>query len=142
MKLTPGRALITRLASIPALILNAADKPSPKVLSLAREAALQAIPLIKESTWDTVLYNRLCRQIEATLRPDTYQPLDEGMEVDYESSKLGPESEGGRDGAWSVEAHNAAKAEENRLLVELNGYLSNLIKESIRVRPSLATITL
>lgn len=127
--LTAGRALITRLAAIPTLVLGA-EKPSAKALALARAAALQAIPVLKAETWDTALYARLCRQIEATL---TGAPFDDGMEIDESEGRAGPEAEGGRDKAWIADASARAKQEHQRLQVELNGYLSNLIKESIRV---------
>lgn len=130
MKLTPGRALITRLAAIPTLVLASETKPSQKAFALARAAALQAIAVLKAETWDTALYARLCRQIEATLTGASY---DESMEVDETEGRPGPEAEGGRDMAWIAEASAAAKQEHQRLQVELNGYLSNLIKESIRV---------
>lgn len=113
-------------------MLGAEVRPSAKALAFARAAALQAIPVLKAETWDVALYGRLCRQIDATLTGGAY---DDGMEVDDEHVRSGPEAEGGRDTAWVMQATAAAKAEHQRLSVELNGYLSNLIKESIRVSP-------
>lgn len=45
----------------------------------------------------------------------------------------GDESDGVPDWDWVYEARENEKKENGRLMVELTGYMSNLIKESIRV---------
>ncbi|BEI80381.1 hypothetical protein CcaverHIS002_0109100 [Cutaneotrichosporon cavernicola] len=127
-----GRALITRLSHIPKLVLSQA-KASPNARKLARVAALRAIPLIKEQTWDHNLYLRLVSQIDQTLNPGKTRATDDAMDVDAAYSKKGSEAEGTPDSLWVQVARDKEEAENNRLNVELNGYIANLIKESIRL---------
>lgn len=128
----PGRALITRLSHIPSLILSQPD-PSSHALTIARAAALRAIPLVKEQTWDHTLYLRLVSQVDQTLNPGKIRATDEAMDVDAGYGKKGAEAEGTPDMTWVQESRDKEEAETNRLSVELNGYIANLIKESIRV---------
>lgn len=130
--LTAGRALITRLCHIPNVILSQPN-PSPHALKLARAAALRAIPLVKDSTWDQATYLKLVSQVDHTLHPEKIPGTDDAMDVDAGYGKKGTEAEGRPDAVWVEETRAKEEAENNRLSVELNGYLSNLIKESIRV---------
>lgn len=117
-------------------MILASNEPSPRVLELARAAALRALPIVKAETLDHNLYLRLVSQIDATLNGGTQKAEDTGdepMDIDMVYARRGSESEGRPDASWVEEARTKAEAETNRLAVELNGYLSNLIKESIRV---------
>ncbi|KLT39155.1 PCI-domain-containing protein [Cutaneotrichosporon oleaginosum] len=127
-----GRALITRLTHIPDLILSQPD-PSPNALKLARVAALRAIPLIKEQTWDHALYLGVVSQIARTLNLSKPTTSDEAMDIDTSYGKKDAEAEGTPDMNWVQEVRDKEEAENNRLSVELNGYAANLIKESIRL---------
>jgi COP9 signalosome complex subunit 1 len=126
--LTAGRALITRLLFIADLILNESTNASPKAISIARAAASQAIPLLKE-TWDTENYYRAVSFVAKCI---SRAPGAEPMDVD--SASACAEAQNGKpDQSWAAQTGRNAKAETSRLNVELNGYMSNLIKESIRV---------
>ncbi|KAL1409446.1 hypothetical protein Q8F55_003429 [Vanrija albida] len=133
-----GRALITRYLAIPNLVFTATN-PSPRALELARTAALRAIVLLKAETWDSESYLRAVRQVDATLHPDRAETIDAGpstdepMDIDSAHGKKGGESDGRPDGAWVEKVREAADADKAKLEVELSGYLSNLIKESIRL---------
>lgn len=136
-----GRALITRLCHITNLILSHPN-PSPHALKLARAAALRAIPLVKEATWDHACYLRLVAQVDYTLNPDKVRGADEAMDIDASYGKKGSEAEGRPDAVWVEETRAKQEAESSRLIVELNSYLANLIKESIRVSlPAQTTLT-
>lgn len=125
-----GRALITRLLHIPTLILSAGPTPSPTALSLARAALLRVIPYIRASTWDYPLYVRVVSQLDAILQPDK---SGGGVEVEAMDGVKGHEEAGVPDMEWLEEARENERKEAARLDVELRGYMSNLIKESIRV---------
>ncbi|GMK54863.1 hypothetical protein CspeluHIS016_0114490 [Cutaneotrichosporon spelunceum] len=133
-----GRALITRLSHIPNLILSE-PKASPNALKLARAAALRAIPLLKEQTWDHILYLRLVSHIDHTLNPDKIRTSDDAMDVDSAYSRKASEAEGIPDSTWVQEARDKEETESSRLNVELNGYIANLIKESIRAELAVKT---
>ncbi|WOO79818.1 COP9 signalosome complex subunit 1b [Vanrija pseudolonga] len=131
-----GRALITRYLAIPNLVFTATS-PSPRALELARAAALRAIALLKAETWDAESYLRAVRQVDASAHPERADAVDapstdEPMDIDSAYGKKG-ESEGRPDGAWVEKVRSAAEADKAKLEVELSGYLSNLIKESIRL---------
>lgn len=132
-----GRALITRLAFIPAAV-SAASSPPPQALRLAYAAALRAIPVIKAETFDSTLYLELVGKIGSILRAQDTKPTaadgDEPMDVDTAHGRKGSEAEGQPDTAWVEETVAKRDQVANRLAVELGGYLSNLIQESIRVR--------
>ncbi len=72
-------------------------------------------------------------QVDRTLNPGKARSTDEAMDVDAAYGKKGAEAEGTPDMAWVQAARDKEEAENNRLSVELNGYIANLIKESIRV---------
>lgn len=97
--------------------------------------------MLKE-TLDTDLYLRIVGLIDATLHPDKLPHpaaaggsgnADEPMDIDSVYARKGAEKDGRPDAVWIEERRATQQAEENRLGVELNGYISNLYKESIRV---------
>lgn len=116
-------------------------------MAFARTAILIAIPHIKK-TWDYNLYLRSIGQINETLgRPDRAARLrlnendqadggddeeDEPMS-DSIGDLIGEEAEGVPDRAWVDRVREEEKREVTKTDVELRGYESNLIKESIRV---------
>ena len=122
-------------------------------MQFARTAILRAIPHIKK-TWDHSLYLRSIAQINETLgRPGQINKLaihddntsnsdgedeveeDEPM-GDSIGDLTGDESEGVPDRAWVEKVKEEEKREVTKTDVELRGYMSNLIKESIRVSPT------
>ena len=145
-----GRALITRLMHVPKVILVKPTTSDPKLLSFARTALLRAIPHIK-TTWDHGLYLRAIAQINETLgRPgQVNKPAsidgsnsDDDMEEDEPMADsvgdlVGDEAEGVPDRAWVERVKGEEKKEVSKTDVELRGYMSNLIKESIRVSPAI-----
>jgi COP9 signalosome complex subunit 1 len=135
-----GRALITRLLHIANLILRS-PKPSPRSLGLAREALIHSLPHIK-LTWDWRLYTQVCEMISTTLHPELLKAAPDAMEVEVPTPSAdngpggsGSEYEGVVDTEWVEEIKEAERKEVARMDVELRGYMSNLIKESIRVSP-------
>lgn len=120
------------------------------MLEFARTALIRAIPHIKK-TWDHSLYLRTIAQINETLgRPGQINKLaisddtnesgaeeaeeeeDEPM-ADSIGDLTGDEAEGVPDRAWVQRVKEEEKKEVTKTDVELRGYMSNLIKESIRV---------
>lgn len=105
--------------------------PPQPLLTLIRTALERAIIHLKAETWDVQTY------AEAGIIIDTINQLQKGksastsasasteMEVDGLESVL--------DVKWIESTKENEKKEYARLDVELRGYLSNLIKESIRV---------
>jgi COP9 signalosome complex subunit 1 len=119
--LTSGRALITRLLFITSLI----DPNKPcTARRLGRTAAVLVIPLLKE-TWDIENYTHAVAYV-ARCGPEG------AAEGECTEAKTGTP-----DQVWVDETTPTARLENSRLAVELNGYMSNLIKESIRVRTCL-----
>lgn len=126
---------------IPKIILST-PFPSPASLQVARTALLRAVPQIRK-TLDVALYHQAVGQLEAiimssqasglqgsAIADDDAPARDSGMDVDGRKG----EAEGVPDMEW-VEATEAEERKEHgRLEVERTGYMSNLIKESIRVR--------
>lgn len=146
--------MITRLLHIPKILLSKPATKDPKLLEFARTAILRAIPHIKK-TWDHSLYLRSVAQINETLgRPGQISKLaihddangtsdgedeveeDEPM-GDSIGDLTGDESEGVPDRAWVEKVKEEEKREVTKTDVELRGYMSNLIKESIRVSPDI-----
>jgi COP9 signalosome complex subunit 1 len=112
----PDRALITRLLHISTLLPTS----SPHATHFSLAALRRAIPHIKK-TWDHALYLRVIHQITLLLHPDPT------------SSSGGKEEDGSPDFDWIEDVKELERKEGGRLDVELRGYMSNLIKESIRV---------
>lgn len=128
--------MITRLTHIPNLILAYPATRDPSLVRFARNALLRVIPRIKE-TWDHPLYLRCIAQIGETLgRPAPAIPHDADSDDEAEDETMGGEAneaEGKPDMAWVKRVKEEEKREMTKTDVELRGYMSNLIKESIRV---------
>ncbi|WVQ75266.1 hypothetical protein IAR50_004879 [Cryptococcus sp. DSM 104548] len=143
-----GRALIIRLQH---LILMSVHHSSPQFTLLAHAALLRLIPLIKSTTWDIDIYYWAVSTLYSVLNPGKqWKTNDAVMEVDGSDEdgtgigrsglymKLippgkGKEEEGFPDEKWVEDTREAYHKEYTRLDVELRGYVSNLIKESIRL---------
>ena len=121
--LPPGRALITRLSHVPNLVSASSSKAEPTAIAFAHAALLRLLPHIR-GTWDHALYLRSISGIRTALHPDKTGE-DEPMG--------GREEEGVPDMEWLEVAQEHERREAARLDVELKGYISNLIQESIRV---------
>ncbi|ORY35037.1 putative cop9 signalosome complex subunit 1 [Naematelia encephala] len=132
-----GRALITRLLHAPTVILQSKtipSDPSHPALVLARQALIRAIHLIKTYTWDWQTYVRACFLLRRSLDPTGAHPVAEGADETWEGQPgVLNEREGWPDTEWVNQTRDMAKKEDGRLDVELRGYMSNLIKESIRL---------
>lgn len=137
-----GRALITRLYHISTLVLSNSNSsnPSPESVQLARTALQRLLPLLK-STWDTSLYLRVATALEDTRSGALQKPRPAAQgedEVMDDGSRLsiptiaGP-ARGDIDQEWVQGVRESERRETGKLDVELRGYMSNLIKESIRV---------
>lgn len=130
------RALITRLLHIPRLVL-ASPPAHPQSIALAKAALIRLLPLVK-ATWDLSTYTRVVSWLDQTAHPEKLGNVslavgDEMMDFDAPPSARGSEKEGVADHAWVERVREDEKKEAASLDVELQGYLSNLIKESIRV---------
>ncbi|KAK1923869.1 putative cop9 signalosome complex subunit 1 [Papiliotrema laurentii] len=128
-----GRALIVRLMHIATLVrlpLPAnAPPPPPPLLQLMRSALERVTALLKESTWDVQTYTQAITLLDAI---DSIERRSQaGMDVDTPSGGAGTGS--GADMDWVETARENEKKESAKLDVELRGYMSNLIKESIRL---------
>ncbi|WVQ79475.1 hypothetical protein IAT38_001574 [Cryptococcus sp. DSM 104549] len=147
-----GRALITRLTH---LILFTYENrgSSPRAERLVRAAILRVIPHLK-ATLDYDLYSRMMALLYGIVHPgrtyaSKYLPGDD-MDVDEEEQEAAGgsggagasgkgdgagegEEEGVPDEKWLNEARETSRKEYQKLSVELSGYMSNLIKESIRL---------
>ncbi|KAK8849405.1 hypothetical protein IAR55_004737 [Kwoniella newhampshirensis] len=129
-----GRALITRLSHIPSLLLSSTSQPTPQTLLLARTALVRLVPHIR-STLDHELYLRTINQIYETLHP-TRRASKSASDPSSGAADGGGGgvAEGGlMDLDWVENARGQDRKEGTRLDVELRGYMSNLIKESIRL---------
>lgn len=135
--------MITRLLHIPKILLSRPATTDQSLLLFARTALLRAIPHIKQ-TWDYNLYFRVIQQINETLgkltRKLPVKDTDSGDEeeedepmADSVGDLRGNEAEGEPDMVWVNSVKEEEKKEVTRTDVELRGYMSNLIKESIRV---------
>jgi COP9 signalosome complex subunit 1 len=95
---------------------------------------LRAIPHIKE-TWDHKLYLQCISQINLTLgRAPLRAAVDsDGEEEDEPMAGEGEEADGKADTAWIASVKEEEKREMTKTEIDLRGYMSNLIKESIRV---------
>ncbi|WVR08336.1 hypothetical protein IAU60_005389 [Kwoniella sp. DSM 27419] len=153
-----GRALITRLSHIPNILLSPNARPTAQTLDLARTALSRLIPLLKSETWDHPSYLRAIHQAHivstssisasdsrrgsgsaAASASVAELTVDESkMDVDSVGHRAGPagarsEMDGMPDMDWVESVRENERKENSRLDVELRGYLSNLIKESIRL---------
>ncbi|RSH93652.1 hypothetical protein EHS25_006298 [Saitozyma podzolica] len=127
-----GLALIGRLSYIPTLIFSTPSQ-SPTTLALARAALLRLIPLLR-GTLDVGLYNTALAYLARISAESTGAGArDDSMGADEASAVSGKEAEGIPDNEWIEEAGETERKENSRLDVELRGYMSNLIKESIRL---------
>jgi COP9 signalosome complex subunit 1 len=119
------------------LILAPPLTTDPKTLLVARTALLRAIPHIKE-TWDHKLYLQCISQINLTLgRAPLRAAVDsDGEEEDEPMAGEGEEADGKADTAWIARVKEEEKREMTKTEIDLRGYMSNLIKESIRVSSS------
>jgi COP9 signalosome complex subunit 1 len=120
--------LIGRLSYIPTLIFSTPSQ-SPTTLALARTALLRLIPLLRGTLYNTALAYLARISAEST----GAGARDDSMGADEASAVSGKEAEGIPDNEWIEEAGETERKENSRLDVELRGYMSNLIKESIRV---------
>ncbi|GAA5865738.1 hypothetical protein JCM3774_004985 [Rhodotorula dairenensis] len=117
-----GRNKVTRLLHI--------ARSSP---SLAGPALTLALNAIKAVTLDTRLYEEAYYEYRNLL-----DALEKGEEADPQA-KAWYEQQGGAgnfaqfDRAWFDKAKQEAHSGQDRLEIELKGYLTNLIKESIRM---------
>jgi hypothetical protein len=95
---------------------------------------LRAIPHIKE-TWDHKLYLQCISQINLTLgrAPLRAAADSDGEEEDEPMAGEGEEADGKADTAWIARVKEEEKRETTKTEIDLRGYMSNLIKESIRV---------
>ncbi|TYJ56871.1 hypothetical protein B9479_002482 [Cryptococcus floricola] len=146
-----GRALIIRLQH---LISTCRSHSSPQSDLLAHAALLRLIPLIKSTTWDLDIYYWAVSTLYALLNPGKWwKTNDVAMEVDGTDGAeddgsgmgrgglygkiippgRGREGDGFPDEKWVDDTREAYHKEYTRLDVELRGYVSNLIKESIRL---------
>ncbi|KAK4689314.1 COP9 signalosome complex subunit 1, partial [Tremellales sp. Uapishka_1] len=123
-----GRSLITRLMHIPHTLLNSAARPTPQSRQLAATALLRLIPLIKTTSWDTSTYLQAVRYLDYALHPEQHLSKKED-----ETMEAGSETEGVPDHDWVEEMKQLERQENGKLTVELTSYMSNLIKESIRL---------
>lgn len=124
--------MIGRLSYIPTLIFSTPSQ-SPTTLALARTALLRLIPLLR-GTLDVGLYNTALAYLARISAESTGAGArDDSMGADEASAVSGKEAEGIPDNEWIEEAGETERKENSRLDVELRGYMSNLIKESIRV---------
>jgi COP9 signalosome complex subunit 1 len=124
------------------LILTPPIPTDPKTLLVARTALLRAIPHIKE-TWDHKLYLQCIVQINQTLgkstgitgtaATDSDNEGEEDGDGDEPMTGGGEEGEGKPDMAWVHRVKDEEKKEMTKTEIDLRGYMSNLIKESIRV---------
>ncbi|OCF33382.1 hypothetical protein I316_04801 [Kwoniella heveanensis BCC8398] len=135
-----GRALITRLSHIPHLLLGPSSRPSPTSVphQLAKEAIQRLIPHLKTETLDHPLYLQLLSQIRPRHTSDEFLMHLDGSAASGSAGAdvamaSGTEENGVPDLQWVEEAREEERKESSRLDVELRGYLSNLIKESIRL---------
>ncbi|WVW86576.1 hypothetical protein I302_108626 [Kwoniella bestiolae CBS 10118] len=127
-----GRALITRLSFIPLLLLSPSSHPTPQTIALSKAALSRLIPHLKNDTWDHTTYLQSVRLLND---PTSFKRKDEYMDIDESTSG---EARDGQlivdlDEQWIEDVKELEKRENSRLDVELRGYLSNLIKESIRL---------
>lgn len=105
--------------------------------SLCGPALTLALAAIKQLTLDTNLYQEVFQMYRQHVNA-----IEGGREQDptavawYESVKG---SEVPLDRAWLEQAKKDAQSGKEKLEVELRGYTTNLIKESIRVRRFLAS---
>lgn len=102
---------------------------TPSNLALAKTALLRTLPILK-TTLDTATYARVISSLEEVSRIGKGVNADEAME----DEPTGGEAEGVPDVDWIEVTRDNERREGGRLDVELRGYMSNLIKESIRVR--------
>ncbi|WVF68867.1 hypothetical protein IAT40_003640 [Kwoniella sp. CBS 6097] len=146
-----GRALITRLSHIPFLLLSPSSRPPPTSISyqLAKEAIQRLIPHLKNETLDHPLYLQVLSQIKPRHTSDEFlmdldgatasatgsarASIDGGGGSGISGISGGKEENGVPDLKWVEDAREEERKESSRLDVELRGYLSNLIKESIRL---------
>ncbi|WWD04033.1 hypothetical protein V865_002096 [Kwoniella europaea PYCC6329] len=126
-----GRALITRLTHIPTLLLTSSPShPTPHAIALSKAALKRLIPHIKDDTWD---YTTYFQSVRLLLDPTSLKkPDDSTMDID-ESAASAVAGDGEIDMEWIENVKELERRENTRLDVELRGYLSNLIKESIRL---------
>ncbi|GAA5968772.1 hypothetical protein JCM8115_002084 [Rhodotorula mucilaginosa] len=117
-----GRNKITRLLHI--------ARSSP---SLAGPALTLALNAIKDATLDTRLYEDAYYQYRTLI-----DAIEKGEETDPQA-KAWYEQQSGQgsfapfDRAWFEKAKQEAHSGQDRLEIELKGYMTNLIKESIRM---------
>lgn len=132
----PGRALIVRLMHVGHLVrlpppAQVGPPPAP-LMVLMRTALERAMSHLKAETWDVQTY----AQAGTTL--DSITQLEKGKSAAVPSSDMEVDGmDSSIDVRWIETTKENEKKEYARLDVELRGYLSNLIKESIRVRLNL-----
>ena len=138
--LTSGRALITRLSHLSSLLRvppphsasvignDPAQTPSA-LFSAAKETLRRALDTIKTRTLDKEAYARAITQLDLI---EGYEAGD-AMMNEGSVGLSGPNA----DMEWVERVEEEGKREAGKLDVELKGYMSNLIKESIRVSRAL-----
>jgi len=101
----------------------------PALFAAAKETLRRALDIIKTRTLDKEAYAR------ATTQLDLIEGLEAGNTMMNEGSVglNGPNA----DMDWVERVEEEGKREAGKLDVELKGYMSNLIKESIRVSRAL-----
>ncbi|WWD20026.1 hypothetical protein CI109_104499 [Kwoniella shandongensis] len=158
-----GRALITRLSHIPSLLLSPSSRPTPQTLLLTRTALIRLIPHIKSTWDHELYLraiNQIYETLHPSQRSFNSSGTGGGQEQGAGSGGLmdlddddddgrpatagsgaasgsraggGGEDEGVPDIRWVESVREQDRKEATRLDVELRGYMSNLIKESIRL---------
>jgi len=102
-----------------------AYSPPPSLLSAVRESLRRSIETIKTQSLDKEAYSRALVQL------DLLEGFEAGNTFQNESAigLNGPNV----DAEWVERVEEEGRREAGKLDVELKGYMSNLIKESIRV---------
>ncbi|ORX38038.1 cop9 signalosome complex subunit 1 [Kockovaella imperatae] len=121
-----GRALITRY-----LHMSKVSSRQPSHPALAKIACLKLYPMIKDQTLDHKSYLNVMTKLHGICAGRSSAGTGAGMEVDGGSGQS--EEMGVPDMEWVEETMEKERKEAAVLDVDLRGYMSNLIKESIRL---------
>ncbi|EIW72319.1 hypothetical protein TREMEDRAFT_14118, partial [Tremella mesenterica DSM 1558] len=124
-----GRALIIRLLHVVNFTLSS-PSPSPSSVALAQTALRRLVPLIKQ-TFDHNAYLYVMNAL-ATINSRNRQSIEDDS-VSGSSSRRGGELDGVPDWDWVEEVKREERKQKGQLEVELQGYISTLIRESIRL---------
>ena len=125
-----GRALITRYQHMMHI-----TSTQPRSSPLAQLACLAVYKLLKDQTWDHQSYLAVMARLDqlAAAERKTAMEVEVVASTDAGWDGIRGEIMGVPDMEWVEEVMEKERKETARLDVELRGYMSNLIKESIRV---------